>query len=229
MKKIAALLSFTLMTALLMTGAHAEDILFGINHGKGLRLRTQPSYSAKVVKNYRAGTWVEILGEEGTFYRVITEDGHEGYMDKGYVTPVQSKDSGVWATVENGTKFVNVRAEGNSESTVIDHLHTGDRVEVLDRGKYYHFVRIRGDTLGYISNAFLRIDGENVVSRTYIYSVNKSSSVYLSEGPGPRYDTIASYTTGNKVNVLVKGYNWYRVEVNGNVGFMPAKYLEKPE
>lgn len=220
-KRLAVLLALLCAVALPAT---ALGELYGIVHGGNLRMRTAPSRNAGVEKLYPNGTWVEILEEENEFYYVLAEDGRYGYMSVAYLT-TDDGQLGTWATVENGSKYVNMRSGPSSTSRTIGRVYTGTRVEVLDYGTVYAYCRVNGNTLCYLSNGLLRLDGQQVWEEM---TVHADGGARLRTGPSTRYDRIRTVPNGGKVTVLIEGNRWHKVSYKGEVGFMSAEYLSLP-
>ena len=85
MKKrlISAVLLLSVLCALWAGSALAATYATVV--GGWLRLRTNPSYDAKVITSYRAGSVVTVLSQDGGWCRVLTGDYRLGYMDKRYL------------------------------------------------------------------------------------------------------------------------------------------------
>lgn len=196
---------------------------YGIIHGGRLNMRERPDYEARVIASYPTGTWVEILDGSGPFYRVMDEQGRTGYMASGYLT-VDDGRLGTWGTVENGRKYVNLRTGPATNYAVIARYGTGTRVEILDYGNIFAKVRVDRNTIGYMSNGLIRLDGQQVWEENVI-----RSNVHLRVGPSKRADVIRTVRKGTKVITLIDGLDWCKVVVDGEVGYMASAYVRPQE
>ena len=224
MKRMLALLTALILTCAFALPAAAENERYGIIHGGSLRMRSAPRTDAKVVKIYHNGTWVEILGQEGAFYKVIADDDRTGYMACNFVTE-DLLELGSWATVENGNRHVNLRSGPSTDYRVIGRYKTGTRLEVMEYGNVFARVRVNGDTLGYMSNGLIRLDGQTEWEEDRIHATN-GKNVNLRRGPSARAKIIRSYPIGTKAVILIRGNKWHKVIVNDEIGYMDADFLE---
>ncbi len=224
MKKVLSLVLAILLLVCFMVSALAESS-YGIIHGGSLRMRESATTDGHVIKSYPSGTWVEILDDmAGPFYHVIAEDGQKGYMVSNYIT-VESLDAGSWATIENGSRYVNLRSGPSTSHKIIGRYTSGTRLEVLSYGDIFSKVRINGSEVGYMSSGLIRLDGETVWEEAYVESQN-GGSVHLRKGPSANADIIASYQVGTKTIILAQGRNWHKVFINGQFGYMMANFLQ---
>ena len=86
-KQILKITAFAVMMIVLVLGtaaAGAEE--YGVIYRtETLNLRAQGSSSSQWLGSYPRGTWVEIIGGQNNFYRVVTPDGRTGYMSRNYI------------------------------------------------------------------------------------------------------------------------------------------------
>lgn len=223
-KKLSVFLALVLLATALSPVAALADARYGIIHGGNLRLRNAPDYDAAVTHSYPTGTWVEITGSTGTFYAVTAEDGRTGYMDARFVT-LDTLTTGSWATVNKHGSYINLRTGPATSYRSIAKLPGGTRLEVLEYGEIFSKVRYDGDTLGYVSSGLILLDGETVWEEKEVHSDN-GGKVNLRSGPFLDADVLGSYHVETPVTVLIRGRNWHKVWVRGQVGYMAAAFLD---
>ena len=68
---------------------------------------------------------------------------------------------------------------------------------------------------------------ETEISKTEMF-VN-TSSVYVRKGPGTDYDVIDSLILNDKVYAIAEAEDWYKVEVDGEVGYIAKRLLSDKE
>ncbi len=112
--KLIALFLAAVFLCMAALPALAATTLYATVMGGYLRLRISPSYQAQVIRSYRSGTVVTVLGREYGWAQVITPDGRTGYMDERYLSfgtspePEPSKriwtdiNRNYWVTSQNG-------------------------------------------------------------------------------------------------------------------------------
>ena len=163
MKVRNRILSFVLAMILLISvipvnAFAAGDIMYGIGFttGSDLRLRQQPSTSAKVLCTYKNGIRLEIIEQGETWCKVYGKSsGNIGYVMTKFVT-LHGVPSVPVKTVQNGNTYVNLRSAPSKVSgAVYEKLYSGNQVVVLSPGDEWTQVRY-GNTVGYMMTAFLK-------------------------------------------------------------------------
>lgn len=141
-----------------------------------LRLREQPSTSAKVLDAYPRGTRVTIL-KKGVEWTKVKVGGKTGYMQTSKLAYAKYKSSeerevivqndtsgkakvtsGTIAYVKKGVRL-NLREEANSSSDIIASFRGGTKVTVIRKGKYFCYVEVKG-LQGYMGTEYLTAEKE---------------------------------------------------------------------
>lgn len=138
------------------------------------------------------------------------------------------------------SNILRVRAKMSTSAEVIDMLPDGKAVEVVkDAGDGWYQIRI-GDTLGYVSSAYLEVDGklsgtqddepeqETPESTTAApaaiaagsYVKVTAASLNLRSGPGESNSRVGALAQGRIVKVLAVEGEWYKVDG----GYICARY-----
>ena len=173
-KRVTSLfLCLVLVASLLTMTASAEYSASGKVTASALRLREQPSTSAKILDTAAIGASVTILNEEplsneyGAWYRV-KYNGTEGFMDADYISidgatpsaaPSQaapSQTTPVTGTV-SGSR-VNFRTQPNTNGGVIAILSQGTTVAITGLSNGWYGVTYNGAS-GYMSAEYISADG----------------------------------------------------------------------
>lgn len=136
--------------------------------------------------------------------------------------------------------ILRVRAKMSTGAEVIDMLPDGKAVEVVkDAGDGWYQIRI-GDTLGYVSSAYLEVDGKlsgtqddeperedapetsetpsAIAAGSYVKVT--AASLNLRSGPGESNSRVGALAQGRIVKVLAVEGEWYKVDG----GYICARY-----
>ena len=130
-----------------------------------LLLRETASTDARVLGYYRNGTSVQLLGESGSFYKVMV-GGKNGYMMKKFIKVTGSTSGGGSSTLPqtpftaklvnpNGNYIVNFRTAPGLSSPIIKAHPVGTEFTVLEVGDVWCKAEIDGVT-GYVSRYFFQ-------------------------------------------------------------------------
>lgn len=221
-KWLVALL--VMLVAVLMAGAAMADTLrFGtVSGGKTVNLRGSASTRGQLLGTCTRGTWLQILGQSGNFYRVKTPEGRTGYMHMDYVT-VTTAAKGTIGFVDN-SGYLNLRKAPNTSSRVLGQYGDGVPCILLSENNGWYHVSVDG-VLGYFDARYIDKSYTTYSTEVATVTTKNGGSLRLRTGPGTNYGTIRSVKNGTYVMILQKGNGWWKVTVGGKVGFMDADYL----
>lgn len=220
-KLLFALIALWLMMS---TCALADSLRFGtVDGASNVNLRSGASTQTKKLGSYERGTWLRITGESGNWYKVVGPDGKTGYMSKDYVY-ISAAAKGIIGIVDV-KDFLNLRASGSSSGRVIGTYPDGTPCILLsETGDWYH-VTVDGKA-GYFNSDYIdklyttySPDVATVVSKN-------GGAVNLRKGPGKEYGVVKSIKNGSYGMIIQQGDDWWKVSINGNVGFMDADFLK---
>ena len=221
--KLLIALALLLMMTLMSSTAMAETLRFGTVNASSVNLRAGASTQTQKIGVYTKGTWLRITGESGNFYKVTGPDGVSGYMVKDYVY-ISAGAKGVIGIVDvNGE--LNMRSSGSYSSRVIATYPDGTPCILLtETGDWYH-VAVEGKN-GYFNSDF--IDKKYTTYSNDIATVVSANGggVNLRKGPGKQYGVVKTIKNGSYAMVIQKGNDWWKISVDGYVGYMDTDFLK---
>ncbi len=223
-KQAVALLAILL--CVFMTGS-ALAASYGVVSGtKSLNLRSAGSSSSKWLGAYGSGTWVELIGSQNNFYQVITPDGKVGYMSKNYIDATGDSTQKLRiATVNNGSgAYLNFRATPSYNGKVQGIFYNGVPLLVINEQNGWYCVQLNGQ-VGYVRSEFVNVGYKVGSSTVATIKTPGNSAMNLRSGPGTSYPVVRQFPGDRYVMVLAKGNGWWRVAIDGYVGFMSSDFL----
>lgn len=211
---------------MLCGGALAQS--FGVVYNTDtLNLRSQGSSGSRWLGSYNRGTWVEILGSQNNFYQVYTPDGKTGYMSKNYIDitgdSYQTRRIAI-VTNQNGGAFLNFRLQPAYNAQVLGIFYYGVPLMVLGENAGWYCVQINGQT-GYVRSEYVTVTdtvGSGVVATI---KTPNNTAMNMRRGPGNSYGVVRQFSGDRYVMVLAQGNGWWRVAIDGYVGFMNSSFL----
>ena len=224
MKKWKLLAGLTLLLLLLLSvTAQADSSSYGVVFGAAnVNLRSAPTTSSAVLGAYNKGTWMTVRGYSNGFYQVETPDGRYGWMRQDYLL-VSADATGTIGYVSHAG-YLNLRREASTSAKVLGKYDDGTPCVILDRAGDWYYVSVGGQT-GYFLTRFISTrSGVYSDKLGMVISPNKEN-VHLRSGPGKNYGSLASIPGCTYVMILQQGNGWWKIAVNGGVGFMSADYL----
>ena len=220
-------LLFALLTVLLLlllsTTALADTMRFGTVNVSSVNLRESASTQSQKLGTYQRGAWMRIDGETGNFYKVSTPDGKSGYMVKDYVY-ISAGAKGVIGIVDvNGD--LNMRSSASYSGKVIATYPDGTPCILLtENGDWYH-VSVEN------KNGYFNADYINKKYTTYSTEIctviaANGKGVNLRLGPGTKYGVVKTIPSGSYGMIIQEGDGWWKISVDGYVGYMSTDYLK---
>ena len=232
------------------TPAPSEDVVAtGEITGGSVNVRSGPSTSASVLGSVKKGESVEILAQNGDFYKIVYGGG-TAYVSASYVrvtgsvatptpAPTPTPDpNAVTAYGEITGSSVNVRAGASTSAEVLGSVKKGDSVEIIARSGDFYKIAYGGGT-AYVSSTYVRIT-DTVETSTPTPAPTHDSGADLEEGEAivsesgtalmgdPSGSVIYSYLTrGDVVEILEQdgAYCLVRAE-NGETGYVLSSALQ---
>ena len=223
-----------LCMALFLSAMPAHAASYGefavVSGSATLNLRQGPSTEYDRIYTAKRGDWVMILGESGNWYQVMVMDnGRVGYMSKNYLT-AQNTSAGISAmtgvvTNPKATQYLNLRQYPSLSAPVLGIYYNGAAFNVLSSVDNWYQVSIYGQT-GYFMKNYVTVSGGNT-AKTAVISAPNSGKSNLRSAPSMTDSTILSqHANGTHVQVLLEGNRFWRVSINGTVGYMDKSLLK---
>lgn len=228
MKKIRVWTAALVFLAVLLLALPAlAETEFGVVYNTDtLNLRQQATQYSNKLGMYLKGDWLTITGQSGNWYFVTGPDGRTGYVSKNYVK-VQEPSYRVMGFVNNpkATSFLNLRAAPSYGATVVDYYYNGVPCVLLSQSAGWYHVRVDGVD-GYFREEYInRINSPYSEEVATIVTPN-NSGLNLRSGPGTGYASLGMYNGGGYAMVLQRGNGWWKVSIDGKVGFMKTDFLQ---
>ena len=196
------------------TSGTSKDTLYDeaktgkVTASDSLNVRQTPSTTAAVVGSLSSGATVQLLGENGDFYKIST-----GYVSKDYIEIVTSGSitgDKLYETSKTGVVVnsspLNMREGPSTSYDVVKTVKVGTTITVLgENGSFYKTAD------GYLSKTYvvLKNSGDSI----YNYSKNGvvvNSNIYLRTGASTTSSIIKTVTKGTSVKLLGTNGSFYK-------------------
>ncbi|MGN1019159.1 MAG: SH3 domain-containing protein, partial [Aristaeellaceae bacterium] len=227
MKKGWTALLTALALMLLCAAAQAEALQCGVTYRSAtVNLRQQPTQYSTRLGSYAEGSWMVISGESGNWYYVTAPDGKTGYMSKNYVA-VQEPATALVGVVTNpnASSFLNLRQAPSYNAKVLGIYYNGVPCVLLSQSGGWYSVRVDG-VEGYFRQEYITTRTWPCSDEIATIVTPNNTGLNLRTGPGMSYPSMGQYAGGKYVMVLQKGNGWWKVSVEGQVGFMSTDFLK---
>ena len=168
---------------------------------------------------------MEVLGFDGS-WAFVQVGGQKGYMYTQYLGAEGSMSHTRY--VNTNTRGLNLRRNPNGD--ILGSYPRGTAVTVLSSEDGWSKVEVGGQT-GYMASLWLSSSKPNNSSGSSIGSavVNNPKDtqvLFLRSEPSTSANSLGYYRNGKNVTLLKKLDGWYQVKVDGQTGYMMAKYLK---
>ena len=129
-----------------------------------------------------------------------------------------------------GNVPLRIRAAASSQSKVVGKAAYGKPVNVIGKKGFWFKVKV-GKVTGYMYKSYLSVNKPTdpavpgSVSRQAVIKTPKGMPLNLRAKADASSKLLGRYANGTAVTVYRKAGSWYRVSVNGRVGYMYAQYV----
>lgn len=227
--KKAALAAMMCMAMAVPFGANAENETRVITAGT-LNLRAGATTESEILGKYGWGTQVEVLGFDGN-WAYVNVGGQTGYMYTQYLGSEGSTNSTRY--VNTNSRGLNLRSEPNG--AILGSYPRGTAVTVLSTQNGWSKVKVNGQT-GYMSSLWLSSYIPTTpstpskpsfsIGTAVVNNPSDTQVLFLRREPSTASEALGYYRNGKTVTLLAKLDGWYKVKVDGQTGYMMAKYLK---
>jgi uncharacterized protein YgiM (DUF1202 family) len=239
--KVLGVTSAAIMGSIMLADSAEASQDQGIVNADVLNIRSGATTSHGVIGKAYNGQVVSIVGEENGWYKV-NHQGKVGYVSGAYV----KKKTNVSAAPTTGEKYkvtasvLNIRSGINTSHPVIGKTYSGRELSVIGEENGWYKVNHNGQT-GYVSAVYVQKVGggsssvekpkpvqppvSNVNSKgTYVVT---TGTLNVRQGPNTSYKKIGSVYNKQKVSVLEETNGWYKIDYNGNAGYISKSFVTK--
>lgn len=166
-KRVLSLVfSAVILNGIFAAPVHAEaaalDSKAGIvsTSGSRLNVRSSGSTGAAVVTTLAKGSYVTLISQSGSWWRVEYAKGKYGYCHEDYIASVASSA----ATVMTRSSSLNVRSGAGTSYAKVGSLAKGETVIVLGSVNGWSRILYHGTRTGYVSSQYLSSSAYSAVS-----------------------------------------------------------------
>lgn len=237
------------------SGSSNPDVIVATGEvtGSSVNVRSGPSTSASVLGSVKKGDAVQIISQNGDFYR-IAYNGGTAYVSSSYVrvtgtvataapTPTSTPDPGSsGGDLEEGEAIITASGTAlmgdPSGSVIYEYLSKNDVVTILDSEGSYYLVRTEDGEMGYVAKSAVTAaatatpsptetpeSGGSTSRQGKIKLSSSSSNLNLRQGPSTATNVLATLRHGQSVTVTGESGDWYAIEVNGYSGYVMKTYV----
>ncbi len=227
-QKKAACAAMLCMAMTAPFAAFAENETRVITAGT-LNLRADMSTSSAVLGKYGWGTEVTVLGQNGG-WAYVEVGGQNGYMAIEHLG--EPGETSYTRYVNTNTRGLNLRNAPNGD--ILGSYPRGTKVTVLSTNGNWSHVKVDGQT-GYMSSQWLSSkkpgawngsSSSTAIGTAVVNNPLDTQVLFLRSEPSVDSASLGYYRNGKTVKLLKKLDGWYKVSVDGQTGYMMAKYLK---
>ncbi len=229
MKKILVTALITLLLLCACSGALALSDYMVVSDTDTLNLRQGPGVDYAWLGSAVRGDWVYVTGESGNwFYCTIVKSGLSGYMSKNFLS-AGSQGSSTRGVVNNpvSTQFLNLREYPSYSAPVLGIYYNGTYCNILSTSNGWHYVEV-GGVYGYFRTEFISTSaiGTGASSDVATISTPNGGTLNMRGAPSSNASVVGRYNNGRVVSVILRGNGYYKVQIDGAVGYMDTSFLK---
>ena len=201
-------------------------------NSRGLNLRHAPD--GDILGSYPRGTKVTVLSSENGWSKV-TVDGKTGYMASAWLSAKKpSSSAGSESSPISGSAVVNnprdtqvlfLRSEPTTDSEALGYYRNGKNVTLLEKLNGWYKVKVDGQT-GYMMAKYLKVQEDIHSGTATVYNPNGNSYVNFRKSASLNSTVLAHVPVGTKIDVIEKGTDWTKTQVDGVTGYISTWFLK---
>jgi len=226
------------------------ETLIGYTNISNIGIYKSANYDSSKTDVLKLNSKVEILKDDDEWYKVKTEDGIIGWIEKYFITVPATK-----YIVNNTSYSVNIRKGPTTTTTQVGQLLSGEKAKYISTYHSWHIIEYKGSEYYVASwltdivsdgsdNIYLLYDKINIRENTSSNSniiaegnKNESYTVYGEKNgwlkiklPNDKYGYVAGWLTSYNVNYYSEGSIGYKSTTDGlNIRSGPSTKYKKVE
>jgi len=197
-----------------------------------LNVRAGPGTSSDIVGRVKQGDKLPITGSSNGWCKVKLPGEQTGWV-AGWLVDVEKvavSDGGPVQTIGSVTKqavvkasMLNVRAGPGTSSDIVGRVKQGDKLPIIGSSNGWCKVKLPGGGTGWVAGWLVDV---KAISHPRQVPVTGEAVVYASDvnvrgGPGTDHQVVTRVSRGERVNILEKAGEWYKVQLSrGVVGWI---------
>ena len=207
--------------------ASATATLKGTITASELNVRSGPW--GDILGSFKSNDSVDIVGTCGDWYK-ISYNGKTGYIHSNWVsTPDKKGQTEAKYGVVSNCYWLNVRRTPSGD--ILDQLQSGSQVYILGQVGDWYKIKYNGNEAYVHKNYINPTDGNSTETKAKAPSQSKDSftgyvnACALNVRSGPWGSIVGTLEKGDEVKVVGKEGDWYKIEYNGSIQYVSAKYI----
>ncbi|MGL5066627.1 MAG: SH3 domain-containing protein [Sarcina sp.] len=223
-----------------LLASQGNNTIGQVSNTSFLHFRSGPTTNDSIIRTLNGNQKMIILGTYGDWYKVNI-NGTIGYVYSSYIEILNNSETNSNYTGEIGTlvntTFLHLRDSATTNSNILKTLYSNDEIIVLAKDGAWYKVNVNGQ-IGYVYGYYLNVSNQStpesnnnndttstaqgigngaLINTTFLH-FRSSDSIYS--------DILSTLNTSSNITVLSKDGEWYKVEVNGQVGYVYGYYLQ---
>ncbi len=210
---------------------------YGKVTASSLMVRSSTGTSSPVISKLKKDSVVELLAYDGSWYKVITPEGHTGYASANYIVADNSLTSPVVTkepAYDLGCGYVSCNLtrlhESTGEySTVTALLTKGEKLQFLAYDGAWYKVRRENGQEGYVSVYFVTLTENGVSPNSYdcpIPGYINATALNVRTAPDTSSAIISAFTQGTEIDLISYDGSWYKTRLdNGITGYVSGNFI----
>ncbi|MET3690266.1 L,D-peptidoglycan transpeptidase YkuD (ErfK/YbiS/YcfS/YnhG family) [Priestia megaterium] len=204
--------------------AYAATVTYKVTASK-LNVRSGAGTTYGIIGSVVKGQTLSVMSKSGSWYK-INYNGRTGYVSSDYVQTSGTTTPPAESTTYTVTaSTLNVRSGAGTNYVSIGSVTKGQKLSVVSKSGSWYKINYNGRT-GYVSSDYVQTSGTTTPpAESTTYTVT-ASTLNVRSGAGTSYASIGSVTKGQKLSVVSKSGNWYKINYNGRTGYVSSDYVQ---
>ncbi|MBP2024023.1 cell wall-associated NlpC family hydrolase [Clostridium punense] len=118
---------------------------------------------------------------------------------------------------------LNVRSSGNTSSSVLGKLYSGDNITIIESVNGWHKINFQ-NKVGWVYGEFVETKKtiKNTSNKTGTITAD---SLNIRSGAGTSFSILGSLKSGAKIDIIDSANGWFQISYNGATGYVSGEYV----
>jgi len=131
-------------------------------------------------------------------------------------------------TVINANEGLRVRLSASTNSIVIGHVYTGNKLDVIGIDGDWYKVKFN-NTTGYVHKDYINFTKSETNMTGQGTVINANEGLRVRESASTSAGVLGHVYTGNKLDIIGLSGDWYKVKFNNTTGYVHKEYVKLNE
>lgn len=201
-----------------------EGTDFVVSSSNGLRIRSGPGTSYKVIGHFPKGEKAALIQNKGDWAKISYKK-QMGWVSRAYISAANGGNHERKTGVVQAA-ILNIRSKPSTKSSVIGKLSKNVKIDIVEEKDGWLKIRYKQIT-GWAMSQYIKTSDSKTSPSAPQMGVVTASSLNVRNAPSFNSGKVGSIPSGTKVTIIGENGDWYKIHYGKNrTGWVSKRYVE---